>query len=240
MELIAVWHLVKRRWWLIVLPAAVVLILTLPALKDVVAPPVSYAVRVRLTAAAPPGAASEGVSTPYEDSVYVPLLASEYVVVNMPQWITSDRFAAEVAEVLDEHGIALAATDLVPAFHADSFRSILTLYVNWDDASEIRAIAEAAIAVLQTRNQTYFPQFAAQPVQVVPLDEVEVDEVAPPLTVRLNPLLRLAIGLAAGVGLAVLAEYLDRTVRSREDVEALGLSVLAEIPRERSRLGPRN
>ncbi len=41
------------------------------------------------------------------------------------------------------------------------------------------------------------------------------------------------MGLAAGVGLAVLAEYLDDSIRTRADVEALGLTVLAEIPRER-------
>jgi capsular polysaccharide biosynthesis protein len=39
--------------------------------------------------------------------------------------------------------------------------------------------------------------------------------------------------LAAGLGLAVLAEYLDQTVRSTADVEALELPVLGEIPRER-------
>jgi capsular polysaccharide biosynthesis protein len=38
--------------------------------------------------------------------------------------------------------------------------------------------------------------------------------------------------VAAGVGLAVLAEYLDMTIRSREEIEELGLHVLAEIPRE--------
>jgi hypothetical protein len=32
--------------------------------------------------------------------------------------------------------------------------------------------------------------------------------------------------------LAGLAEYLDRSLRTRQDVEALGLEVLAEIPGE--------
>jgi capsular polysaccharide biosynthesis protein len=86
---------------------------------------------------------------------------------------------------------------------------------------------------LQARNQTYFPQFAAVPVQVVPLDDVRVSQAAPPITARISLLIRLAIGLAAGVGLAVLAEYLDKSLRTRADVEALGLAVLAEIPVER-------
>lgn len=232
MELIALWHVFKRRWWLMALPAVVALLVTLPALQNVVSPDISYLVQMRLTAAAPPDAEIEGVTTPYEDTVYVPLLASEYVVVNMPHWITSDSFADEVRAVLDERSIAIP-DDLNGAFIADGFRSILTLYVVWDDPNEVQQIADAAITVLQTRNQTYFPQFAAAPVEVVPLDEIEVSELAPAITTRLAPLIRIFVGLAAGVGLAILAEYLDHSVRSRAEVEALGLRVLAEIPPER-------
>jgi capsular polysaccharide biosynthesis protein len=150
----------------------------------------------------------------------------------MPPWITSDSFAREVSAVLAEEDTSIAAEDLQGAFHADSFRSILTLYVNWDDAAETGPIADAAVHVLQTLNQDYFPQFAAVPLQVIALDDVEVNESAPPITARIGPLLRIIIGLAAGVGLAVLAEYLDDTIHDRADVEALGLQVVAEIPAE--------
>jgi succinoglycan biosynthesis transport protein ExoP len=50
-----------------------------------------------------------------------------------------------------------------------------------------------------------------------------------------TPLIKIMLGLAAGIGLAILTEYLDTTVHARDDVEALGLPVLAVIPRERSR-----
>jgi capsular polysaccharide biosynthesis protein len=232
MERLSLWTMFKRWWWLVAIPAAVSLLLTLPTLKNVVAPPVTYGVTLRLTAAAPPEAEIEGVTTPYEDTVYVPLLASEYVVVNMPHWITSDSFAAEVSRLLALDGTTIAADDLRPAFNADSFRSILILYVNWDNEAELRAIASAAVTALQTRNQSYFPQFAAVPVQVVALDEVKVNQVAPPITMRLNPLIRIMLGVMAGLALMVLAEYLDDSIRSRTDVEALGLPVVGEIPRE--------
>lgn len=235
MELIALWHFVKRRWWLMALPAVVAFVLTLPVLKNVVKPPVTYVVQIRLTAAAPPSAETAAMDKPYEDTVYVPLLASEYVVANMPHWITSDSFAGEVSRLLSQQNITISASDLRPAFQADSIRSILTLFVSWDNADEIRAIAAAAVQVLQTRNQTYFPQFAAEPVRVVALDDVRVNQAAPPITARLNPLIRIALGLAAGVGLGVLVEYVDTAVRSREDIEDLGLPVLAVVPRERSR-----
>ena len=236
MELIALWNLFRRRWWLAALPAGVALILTLPVLGDALHPPVTYQVQMRLSAATPPDAALEGVSTPYEDAVYVPLIASEYVVVNMAQWITSDRFAAEAQHELDTQAIALSGGSLNTAFAADSLRSILTLYVTWDNPDEIQAITQAAITVLQTRNQSYFAQFAAQPVEVIPLDDIEVGQVAPPVTTRLNPLIRIVLGLMAGVGLVVLAEYLDASLHTRDEVEALGLVVLAEIPHERRRV----
>lgn len=232
MELYAIWNLIRRRWWLILLPGLAALVVIAPQLKNVISPPVTYSVAMRLTAAAPPDTEIDGVTTPYEDTVYVPLLASEYVVVNLPHWIASDRFAAEVSDVLGESGVAIPAADLQGAFAADSLRSILVLYVGWDDADEIRAIAQAAVTVLQTRNQAYFPMFPG-PVEVIALDDVEVAEAAPPITARLNPLIRVAIGFAAGVGLALLAEYLDATVRERRDIEALGLRVIGEIPRER-------
>ncbi|MEB2286712.1 MAG: hypothetical protein OZ934_01225 [Anaerolineae bacterium] len=232
MELIALWKVVKRRWWLIVLPAAVVLVLTLPALADALNPLPRYEVRVRLTAAAPPDAANVAPASAYEDTSYVVWLASEYVAVNLPHWIASDSFAEEVAQVVAGGGLNIAASDLFGAFAAESYRSIVTLYVRWDDPAEINTIARAAIRVLRERNAEYFPQFAVSPARVVPLDSLEVAQVPAPLTSRIGPLLRLALGLAAGVGLAGLAEYLDRSLRTRQDVEALGLEVLAEIPGE--------
>jgi hypothetical protein len=233
MELIALWKVIKRRWWLIGLPAAVVFVLTLPALAAVVNPPVSYEVRVRLTAAAPlSGAADTVPDTIYEDATYVVWLASEYVAVNLPHWITSDSFALEVAQILSGRGLDIPVADLAGVFAADSYRSIVTLYVRWDDVDQTGPIAEAAIEALRERNAEYFPQFAVAPARVVPLDSLEVREIPPPLTARIGPLLRLALGLAAGVGLAGLAEFLDRSLRTRDDVEVLGLEVLGEIPGE--------
>ncbi len=234
MELKALWHILRRRWWLVALPTLAALAVTLPTLPQVVNPPTTYQVQMRLTAAAPPRTEAEGGSAPYEDTVYVPLLASEYVVVNMPHWIVSDRFAEEVSDVLDARGVQIAAEDLRGHFAADSYRSILTLYVTWEKPQTLRTIAEAAVTVLQERNQAYFPQFAAEAVRVVPLDTPQATPLAAPISVRLMPLLRIALGLAAGVGLAALAEYLDDRVRDRADVLALGLDVLAELPPERN------
>ena len=59
-----------------------------------------------------------------------------------------------------------------------------------------------------------------------------VTEIGPSLRDRLELPMRLLIALAAGIALAFLAEYLDNRVRSRDDVEKLGLMVVGEIPKK--------
>lgn len=238
MELLTLWKFVRRRWWLIAIPAAIALLWSLPAIPDAISPPETYGATIRFTAAAPPDAANatavpeNSTSGTYEDTAYVPWLASEYVVVNMPQWVTSSNFANEVSDALkNDFNLDISADDLRPAFAADSARSIFVVYFGWDNKAELEKIAAATISVLQTRNQHYFPQFAYAPAQIVPLDEIDVVRTVPPMTTRLNPVIRILIGLAAGLGLAALAEYLDDSVREKAELEQIGLEVLGVIPR---------
>lgn len=235
LELLTLWNFVLRRWWLIAIPAAITLLWSLPAIPDAISPPETYGASIRFTAAAPPdetNAPENSTSGTYEDTAYVPWLASEYVVVNMPQWVTSSNFAREVSATLQtDYNLEISANDLRPAFAADSARSIFVVYFGWDNEAELEKIAAATISVLQSRNQQYFPQFAYAPAQIVPLDEIDVVRTVPPMTTRLNPFIRMVIGLAAGLGLAALAEYLDASVREKTDLEKIGLEILGVIPR---------
>lgn len=238
MELIQLWQLVQRWWYLIAIPAAVAILWSLPALPDAISPPETYGGSIRFTAAAPPSdenaIAAETDALPrsgtYEDTAYVPWLASEYVVVNMQNWVTSSSFATEVSLLLAERGIVISADDVQKSFAADSARSIMTVFFGWDDEAELEAIMDAAIEVLQERNQIYFPQFASQPADVVPLDDVEVVRTVPPVTTRLSPFVRILLGVGVGVGLAALATYLDDRIYDASDIEDVPL--LATIPRE--------
>jgi capsular polysaccharide biosynthesis protein len=60
-----------------------------------------------------------------------------------------------------------------------------------------------------------------------------VSPVPPSLTQRLDLPVRLLLALVAGVALAFLLDYLDNSVRGREELESLGIAVLAEIPGRR-------
>jgi len=227
MELKALWQILRRRWWVFLLPVVVAFLLILPTLPDLLNPTSTYSVAMRFAAAAPADLPSEST---YEDRSYVPWLASEYVVVNLPQWVTSDTFAQEVSAELGKNGLTISADEVRPAFVADSSRSILVVYITWDDRAEIEAIATAAVKVLQERNQTYFPQFAAYPAEIVALDAIRINETAPPITRLIAPLLRIGVALAAGIGLAAALEFLDNTVHSAEDVRALELDVIGIVP----------
>jgi capsular polysaccharide biosynthesis protein len=232
MELKQLWAVIVRWWWLIILPTLIALALTLPSLRNMISPPPGYAVNIRFTASQPPAADSAHT---FEDQSYIPWLASEYAVVNLAAWMRTDTFADEIANVLKAQGTDLAPATVRGAIaNADAARSIMTLYLAWPNPDEIKLIAGAAIKVLREQNQVYFPQFGAQKAVITPLDDVIVVPTAPPITSRFSPLVRILIGLAAGLALAFLAEYLDPTIRNRRDVEALfDLPVLSEIPPHR-------
>lgn len=65
-----------------------------------------------------------------------------------------------------------------------------------------------------------------------------IDEPSPPtpnppsLTERLNLPIRLLLALAAGLALVFLLDYLDDSIRSGKELEAMGIPVLAEVPKK--------
>ena len=232
MELKRLWSVVRRRLWLILLPAIVAFLVSLPSLPAAIAPSVGYKVTVRFTA-------SQVVSpkaTPgtYQDQAYIPWLASEYAATNLAAWMRTESFARETNSVLTSKGKTFDVDAIRGAISSDSARSIMMLEVTWPDDKEASQIAEAATSVLQNLNQTYFPQFGTDGAAVKVLDIPPIVTPVPPaLATRMGPLFRVLIGLLAGIGLAFLVEYLDPTLRSRQEVESLGLPVIAEIPRHR-------
>lgn len=231
--------MLSRRWWIIAIPTLITFLWALPALPNIVSPPETYGATLRFSAAAPPAAehALASASNPtvgtgtYEDTNYIPWLASEYLVVNLPQWIGGTQFPVEVSRLLAEQGLDIPSDELRPAFSADSARSILVVLLGWDDADELAQIAQATITVLQTRNQDYFPQLNNTPATIIPLDEIDVIQTAAPLSVRMRPLMRIIVGLMAGIALACLAEYFDDGIRSGDDLAHLEIPLLGSIPK---------
>jgi capsular polysaccharide biosynthesis protein len=225
MELMQILRVLIRRWFLVVIPVVITAALVVP---DLLSRPVAtggFSTMIRYTAA------QQLEAVPNRDGDYQDIwLASELTVNALTEWVQSSRFAEAVALKASAAGAEIDPAALSIA--ADNERSVGQIFINWPDEAQLAAIVQAAIETLQTESQNYFPQLGGAPAQVTILDEPRIVPAPPPITNRLAPLIRVALGLAAGIGLAFLVEYLDPTLRRREDVEALGLNVVASIPRE--------
>jgi hypothetical protein len=229
MELKQLWKITRRWWWLILLPAVVVGAYSLLAYSP---PAASYGMTLRFTAGQPETPAIE--NAPGFDPNYYRWLASEYIVGGLKDWVRTGAFAQAVSADLAGQGEALPPEAVAGAIVAsDNARSILLVYLAGGDPAQLQTLALAVTRVLQTQNAAVFPQLGGQAAVVTPLDVPSVAAAPPSLRSRLDLPLRLALALAAGLALALAAHYQDPYVRERAELERLGLTVVAEIPRGR-------
>lgn len=225
MELILIFRVLMRWWWAVVIPVAVVAIFVVPDLLRV-SPATSGGFSVTLRYSAAQIASN---LAPRDGDYQDVWLASELTVNALTDWVRSGSFRDEIGQQLEANGGEIDLAGLGVA--ADNKRSIGQLFLSYPDAAQLAAITEAAIEVLKNRAQAYFPQLGSEPAAVTILDTPQVVPAPPALANRFAPLIRLAVALLGGVLLAFLVEYLDPTLRRREQVEALGLPVIASIPR---------
>ncbi|MCY4018858.1 MAG: hypothetical protein OXG39_05580 [Chloroflexi bacterium] len=222
MELTVLARVLFRRWWLIAAPVALSVAFVIAGLiGQPAASAAGFSAQIRYSAA-------QELILPQRDGDYQDVwLASELTVNAFTDWVRSGSFRAEIVAALADPAIDMARLGIA----ADNARSIGVIYLGHSNAESLQKIAEAAMAVLGSRNQTYFPQLGGQPAQVTILDQPIITPAPPPLTNRVAPILRLAIGLFIGLVLAYLAEYLDLRIHHKDDLQKLGLRVLGAIPR---------
>lgn len=224
MELILLTRALIMRWWLVALPIVIVGALTLPDLLN--RPTISGGYTVTIDYSAAP--AYDAIPRPEGD--YQDLwISSEYTVNAFTDWVRGSRFQDDVIEIANASGAAIPNGALSIA--ADNVKSIGRVSFGWTDAETLNTIADAVIEALQTRSHRYFAQLGGQPAAVTILNRTEPTPAPPPIVDRFSPFIRIGLGAAAGIGLALLAFYLDPTVRRREDIEALGLPTIATIPK---------
>jgi hypothetical protein len=90
---------------------------------------------------------------------------------------------------------------------------------------------DGVIVVLTTQNAAALPQLGGENALLTQLDQPTVTQLPTGIRGRLELPLRLLLALLAGVGLALLVEYLDPTIRDRQELEEIGLDILGEIPK---------
>jgi len=226
MELMLILRVLLRRWWLVAIPVAIVAAATIPDfLSNRGLAAGGFTTTIRYSAAQVLDA------IPGRDGDFQDVwLASELAVNALTDWVRTSTFVDEIVRRAATQGVEVNPAALSIA--ADNKRSVGQLIMSYPDSAILQTVIDAALDVLKTRAQDYFPQLGGQAAQVTVLDVPVVNAAPPPIANRLAPLIRLGIALFAGAGLAFLAEYLDPTLRRREQVEALGLPVIATLPRD--------
>ncbi len=219
MELIMMWRVITRRWWLIILPVAVVAVMVVPdMLRTGISGGGGYSVTLRYTAHQNLDAFPNRVGD-YQDV----WLASELLVNALTDWVRTSRFADEVNTTLE----TASQWSLV----ADNQRSVGVITLSGADAEGLGRVTEAVMTILTTRTQDYFPQLGETPADVVFLDMPTIVSAPPPLTDRFGGFLRLGLALIAGLGLALLVEYLSPVVYRADELEGMGMTVIAQVPK---------
>lgn len=225
MELMEYAGIVQRRWKVV---AGLTLATLIASAAFALAGPTAYRAEYTLAVSVLP----EPRTGPYFTySGYYEWLSSEYLADDLSRLIESEAFAEEVSAVLGEQvdASSVAGTTRVRKTHR-----ILDVAIT--DASRERAlaIARAHEQVLNTRLGHYLAQLKADNGQVRMINPPRVQRATSLTGLVLQVGVRTLAGLLAGIGLAFVLHYLDRTVREPLEAEQLlGAPVLGHIP-----LGP--
>jgi capsular polysaccharide biosynthesis protein len=227
MELREYWRIIARRWWLPVGLAVLVAVLTLAMQRPWQPRPGNFNASMRFSVGVKP----ERIPGVYTYDRYYTMLTSEYLVDDLGEIVRSQAFANAVSERLAGQGIAVAPGAIGAGTQPGKLHRIMTVNVQWPDENQLRSIADAVAATLTENSAMFFSQFTAEESDIRQIDPPVISAAGRPAREQLDLPLRVFLALAAGIGLAFLLDYLDRSVRERADVEALGLVVLSEIPK---------
>ena len=223
MELVRYWNIVRRRWWLV---GGLLLVVGVASLvTHDWSPTPSYACTFRFNVGLAP------VPPDKADYKYDPLgvwTASEYLMDDLASAVRGRAYAERVAERMGAAELSLAGR-----FGATTEHRVLTVSVGGEDAARLAEVANAAVAVLQEEAAQFVGAVGnAKPVLRL-IDPPAIAPVGPSLRQKLDLPIRLGLAVVTGVAAAFLLDYLDASIRGGEEVEAMGIHVLAQIPRHR-------
>ncbi len=221
MELREYWKILRRRWWL---PLVLVVLVGAASLLTYHAPVTYYNASVRFTIGVSADRSVQGV-----DPILTAYQASEYIRDDFVEILHSEMFANDVNANLQGTGITISKANISGA--VEKQRRIMSMNISAGNPDQARTIAQAAAKTLETENSKYFKQLGSEGATVTIIDGPDVSPVGPGLREQLDIPIRLALALAAGLLLVFLVDYLDDSVRSTKEIEAMGMPVLAEIPR---------
>jgi len=225
MEYREIIRIVLRRWWLIVLPVVLSAVISIPELlRDGASVSGGFTTQIRYSAA-------QKLDISERESDYTDIwVASEYTVHALKDWAHSSSFRHEISSALADSAATLDSLHIA----ANNVRSVGVVYLSHPNHDALSAIADAAVLVLSSRSQNYFPQMGGETTQVTILEQPAIAASPPALPSRLAPVVRLGVAFLIGLAIAIFAEYIDPTIYHQDDLRRLGLPLLGSIPKERA------
>ena len=232
MELREYWSIIRRRWWL---PLALTLVAFVASTAVGLRGAAAYKTDLRIAVSTIPTA--DPSAERFYDQAYYANLDSEYLADDMSELMHSQAFAGEVRrELATQRGIDVDVETFVNATRTKKTHRFIDVTITTATPELGKEIGESISRILSD------PAHLGIYLRALTTSNTQMSVVTPPDTHRANSAvglvsevgLRTVIGLLVGIGLAFLVDYLDTSVRSRQEIEAsLQLPVLGEIPRTR-------
>lgn len=229
MELKQYAYIAWKRIWI---PILLLVVVAAASLLTQQAPSPTYSTTMRFTVRVKPQA---GVNE-YTYEGYYGWLSSEYLADDLTAIVSSEAFAADVNRRLAEMGSSVQVPPgLIGGItFGEKLHRVLRLNVTWPNADELAAIARAIVLAMEQDSARYLTELDAPGQAVLTVIDQPSTPVPIPrsLTERLQLPIRLALALAVGLALAFVLDYLDDSIRSRAELEAMDIPVLAEVPKK--------
>jgi capsular polysaccharide biosynthesis protein len=225
---------ILRRFWLllVLLPLLVGALSLALELRE----PPRYGATARLVVSQTPRLS--GAEVPFADfNLNHSWLSSEFILDDIPLVVTSRAFATDVSALLAEQGYVIAPEAAQAGLSASTLHRSVTLSAVADSPEHATALAQGAAAALQANGLRYWSRADEidTGLSIAVLDPAGGAALlnGPRQLVRAVGL-RVALALAAAVGVAFLWYYLDDRLRDRQQVEEwVEMPVIAVIPKEK-------
>ncbi len=227
MELHTYFRILKRWWWIPTGLFLLTLVFSLITTRPWQPRPPTYALSMSFSV----GVRPQHLPDQFTYDGYYTALSSEYLIDDFSEIVKGSEFARVVSQHLADQGIQVAPGQIQGSTQTGELHRILTVTLYDGDPHRLEAIADAVAATMTQDAHLFMPRLLEDQGAVYLINRGTVVPVGPGLKQRLDLPLRLVLALLAGVGLAFLVNYLLPRVYTRDDLEALGIDVMGEIPR---------
>lgn len=222
MELREYGRILLRRWWLILLLPLLAAAFTLLTEREEPSP-LTYGYRLQYSVSFLPEPRENMDQDPRLGAVQ----ASEFVADDLTEIFVGSRFESFVDQYLPAEA---AAGSIASATRTDKQHRLISVNMTSPSPEGVRALGSAVREATAQDLRPLLVELWGTDLRLELVDERGPFEIGGGLPSQLNLPLRVGLALVAALALAFALDYMDESVRSRREVEALVGPVLGEIP----------